>query len=130
MENAPLLTASVKPQKTRIGKPIFVKITAKNPGSEIVRVEDPRPGTGALVFEVTLPGGKEQTVRMGVLQPGTKAQVVNMSVLPGTSVDIDFELSGFFPLDLVGDYKLVLEYTWKPGTLWRSPELTFTREPK
>jgi hypothetical protein len=50
-------------------------------------------------------------------------------VLPGEGVDIDFDLGLHVPLSAPGAYKLVLEYTWRPGQMWRSPELGFTLTP-
>ena len=113
-----------------MGASITVVITVKNPGDQVLPVADPRPGGGSLVLRVTPPGGPEQVTPMGVLVGGARAQLVNLQVLPGKSADIDFELGLYTPLDKPGPYKLVLDYTWKPGQTWRSPEMGFALDPK
>lgn len=139
---APVFTAAVAPARARVGercsglgvasmcRAIFVTITVKNPSREVLAVADPRPGGGSLVLRLTPPGGNEQVATVEQRVGGARPQLVTLQVPPGDRTDIELELGRYVPLEVPGAYKLVLEYAWRPGEVWRSPELGFALDPR
>ena len=57
---------------------------------------------------------------------GVKPDLVNLRTPPREKQTIDFELGEIAPISAPGRYTLILEYAWKQGERWRSPELSFT----
>lgn len=124
---APIFHAAVRPAVAAPGEPVTVEITVENPGSEVLHVPDPRPGGTFLVLDLTLPSGQKQSITVGPpLQGGVRPRLVNIRVLPRQKAVIDFDLAERAPISAPGVYKMTLAYTWKPGEVYRSPELTFT----
>jgi hypothetical protein len=124
----PTFKAAVRHNRARAGDPITVVLTVENPGPDVIFVPDPRRGGGSLVLRLKLPSGEERVITMGdpPYAHGVKPQHINLRTPPNEKQTIDFELGPIAPISAPGRYALILEYAWKPGAQWRSPEIGFT----
>lgn len=123
----PTFQSSVRPAVASAGEPVIVQISVKNPGPEMLHVPDPRTGGEFLRLVLRLPSGEERRIVVGPpTEGGVQALLANMRVLSGQTGVIDFDLGERAPIGAPGSYKLSLEYAWRPGEVYRSPELSFT----
>lgn len=116
-------SAVAKPRVTKIGEPAPIEIRVKNTGKEPRFVRDVTTGDGSLALVVTPPGGKPSRVIVGSLFGGAAVQTLNRQVLAGESTAMELDVGLYVPVAAEGAYIVVLEYTWAPGRVWRSPEI-------